>query len=203
MTRAIVINGAAGVGKDSFVEKAMHYLRSLGYTASNHSSVDQVKRAAVELGWDGVKDEVGRQFLSDLKDLSTRHYDGPLLYMTGLIEQFKYDFMFFHIREPLEIARFLEMHAGAVSVVVSRPGVQGFGNHADQNVANHPYDFIVNNRGSLAYLDEQARQFVVDLTGGVRVAAAPVVWAPAVGTIIRESLGRATSDGLIGELRGE
>ena len=87
MTRAIVINGAGGTGKDSFVLAAVRYLAELGYTASNYSSVDQVKAAALYLGWDGVKDEKGRQFLSDLKDLATRNYDGPMLYMADLDAQ--------------------------------------------------------------------------------------------------------------------
>lgn len=174
-TRAIVINGSGEAGKDSFVESAIRHLALLGYSASNHSSVDLVKEAAAVLGWDGAKNEKGRQFLSDLKDLSTSRYAGPMNYMSGLIKGLGHDFMFFHIREPQEIARFLEVNSGSLSLLVSRPGVQGFGNHADQNVAKHPYDFSIENAGTLADLDEKARVFVQELTGGILRAPRRVV----------------------------
>jgi len=151
-TLVVVINGAAGTGKDTFVEFVRAHLAQRGLVSSNHSSVGLVKEAALILGWDGEKDEQGRQFLSDLKDLSTNTYDGPMKYMTELITQLKHDVMFFHIREPLEIAKFLETHPGAISILVHRDGAQGFGNHADQNVKNHPYDYEIRNNAGLADL---------------------------------------------------
>jgi len=158
-TLAVVINGAGGTGKDTFVEMVREHLQGENLTSSNHSSVDQVKRAARILGWDEVKDERGRQFLSDLKDLSTQVFDGPMKFMSGLIAERNLDVMFFHIREPQEIAKFLEAHEGSISVLVSRDGVNVFGNHADKNVENHPYTTYVDNNGSLEDLDQYAAQF--------------------------------------------
>ena len=50
-----IINGSAGVGKDTFV-KYVKESYTLG-TIVNVSTIDDVKRAARILGWDGIKDE--------------------------------------------------------------------------------------------------------------------------------------------------
>lgn len=163
MTLAVVVNGGAGVGKDAFVDYCMEYLAHLGYSCSKHSSVDQVKAAAHLLGWDGVKDEAGRQFLSDVKDLSTRAYDGPMRYMLGLIEVMRQDVMFFHVREPREIAKFLAAVPRSVAVLVERPGVAQFGNHADANVWKFDYPHVVANDSTLDVLRLRAGRFIEGL----------------------------------------
>ena len=98
-----IINGAAGVGKDTFVEIAKHhFFIKTGLPTYNISSVDNVKAAAKILGWDGQKDEKGRKFLSDLKDLSSWNYEGPYKYMSDEVESKDKGFFFLHIREPME-----------------------------------------------------------------------------------------------------
>ena len=68
MKKVFIINGAAGVGKDTFVEIAKYKIFiKTGLPTYNISSVDNVKTAAKILGWDGEKDARGRKFLSDLK----------------------------------------------------------------------------------------------------------------------------------------
>lgn len=157
-TLAVVVNGAAGSGKDTFVEFVMGHLKRHGLSSSNHSSVGLVKEAALILGWDGVKDERGRQFLCDLKDYSTKMYDGPMKYMSGLIDRLQHDVMFFHIREPAEIARFLKSREMSCSVIVHRAGISRPGNHADQNIEDFPYTHEIFNHYSLAELKSAAAE---------------------------------------------
>lgn len=165
--RAVIINGKARAGKDSFVLMATKHLATLGLVAGNYSSVDRVKLAGKLLGWDGLKDGKGRQFLSDLKDLSSRLYDGPMIYMKNILQSDDRteDVIFFHVREPEEIARFLKDVPGSISVIIHREGLEEFGNHADLNVVNHVYDYEVQNNGSLEQVDEQALAFAQHLAG--------------------------------------
>ena len=165
--KVIAVNGSGGSGKDTFLDYVLTKLWASGFTASKHSSVDNVKEAAYYLGWDGVKDDKGRQFLSDLKDLSTREYNGPATYMVNVIKELNDDFMFFHIREPKEIARFLEGIGDSISILVNREGIELFGNHADKDVKDHPYDFEIDNNGTLEELETQAELFVKYLIEGV------------------------------------
>lgn len=164
--KIVAVNGSGGSGKDTFLDYVLTKLWAKGFTASKHSSVDNVKEAAYYLGWDGVKDHKGRQFLSDLKDISTREYDGPATYMINLVGELDNNFMFFHIREPEEISKFLEnFYPISMAILVNREGIELFGNHADTNVKNHPYDFQIDNNGTLEELETQAELFVNYLIG--------------------------------------
>lgn len=162
--KAIVVNGPGGSGKDTFLDYVLGKLWAKGFTASKHSSVDRVKEAAIALGWDGIKNDKGRQFLSDLKKLSTEVYDGPATYMVTLMNELDNDFMFFHIREPEEIARFLDGVENSIAIIVNRDGIELFGNNSDKNVKNHNYNFEVDNNGTLSELEEQAETFVTILS---------------------------------------
>ena len=66
--KIIVINGTGGAGKDTFVDvlKSKSYVKD--YFIYNYSTIDRIKTIAEQCGWDGKKDEKGRQLLSDLKD---------------------------------------------------------------------------------------------------------------------------------------
>lgn len=158
--RIVVINGGAGVGKDSFVAYCNTATLDL---VANVSSVDRVKTAATMLGWDGAKDEKGRQFLSDLKDLSTRTYEGPFKYLKQMVTTYGmqgHGYIFLHIREPKEIARFVAEVPGAETLLIRREGVETFDNHADSNVADYPYDHVIDNNGTLRDLETAARRFM-------------------------------------------
>ena len=159
MTVSVVVNGPPRAGKDTFVDMCMILLRDAGFTCSKHSSVDMVKKAAELLGWDGVKDERGRQFLSDIKDLSTVAYNGPFLYMLDVVATRQHDVMFFHIREPEEISEFVR-YTNGVKVIVERPGCPTFSNHADKRVRLMTYDFDVYNDKDLNKLSARAAAFV-------------------------------------------
>lgn len=176
MITVVVINGTATAGKDTFIDLFTEVCNEKGlYPVQRFSSVDEVKRFATILGWDGVKDDKGRRFLSDLKDALTLYNDLPFNYMKSKIEYFRrlnkidgdeYGFIFFHVREPKEVSRMAEEFK-AVTLLIEREGLQeSFSNHADKNVRDFPYDYVVRNNGTLSDLRENALKFFNYLTGG-------------------------------------
>ena len=150
MKQIFIINGPPRSGKDTFVDMCRSISdETNGPVFHNISSVDKVKQAAEILGWDGLKDEKGRKFLSDLKDLSTELYDGPLNYMKSKIEKYPFDIGFFHVREPSEIHKIVKLFPSAKTIFIQRE-TQNFNNHADKNVEMYDYDFYIDNTSSLA-----------------------------------------------------
>jgi hypothetical protein len=161
MKKAFVINGSNGTGKDTFVNMVSDYVGKKNIEVFNISSVDRVKFAAIALGWNEVKDDKGRKFLSDLKDISTVAYDGPLNYMRDRFEGGSNGVYFFHIREPQEIAKFVKA-VGARTIAIYRKGSEAATNHADQEAYNYEYDLAINNSGSLEDLMLQVKFFCED-----------------------------------------
>ncbi len=162
--KRVVINGFPRSGKDTFVQFCNDVTPS-NILIPMISSVASVKQAALLLGWDGEKDAKGRNFLSNLKDMSTDNYDGPMKSMIRMLEHFKErsDVIgFFAIREPAEIAKFKLQFPKCVTVFIVRPGKDDSlpGNHADNNVQDYDYDYVVDNNGSLENLMNEAKIFI-------------------------------------------
>lgn len=152
----VVINGSGGSGKDTFVSFVSKYAKVL-----NFSSIDKVKELAKFAGWDGIKDEKSRKFLSDLKSLTTKFNDMSFNSIRESIKDFNsssYEIMFIHIREPEEIKRVVDAYA-AKSLLVRRNDIEKItSNISDASVENYNYDFIIENT-SLEKLEEDARLF--------------------------------------------
>ena len=167
--KIIVINGRPRSGKDTFVEFCQkHCLWCL-----NVSTVDFVKTIATQCGWDGIKTPENRKFLSDLKDLLTEWGDIPFKKVGEAIVAFGsemkvYDFnpdkdgiVFIHCREPKEIDRF-KKELGAQSLLMLRGEVdeEETSNHADEEVFNYNYDYVISNEGTLLDLEDAAVHFL-------------------------------------------
>lgn len=156
-----IINGSAGVGKDTFVSLCNELVPVL-----NHSSIDKVKEIAREIGWNGIKDEKSRKFLSDLKLLTTMFNDMPFKDLVSTVDSFKQKdlqnkALFLHIREPEEIER-AKVAFGAKTVLVMRDSIkQVTSNMADANVYNYAYDFTIYNNGTLDDLRKEAKGFLI------------------------------------------
>ncbi len=147
-----IVNGFPQSGKDTFVDSCISILKFSKIPTMKLSSIDIVKNAALMLGWDGIKDNKGRKFLSDLKDLSTINYNGPFEYMKKIIINnaniIKVFFIF--IREPQEIEKFIEQIESSKTVLVIRNFKSlNFNNHADSNVLNINYDYTIKNNGTI------------------------------------------------------
>ena len=162
-----IINGRPRSGKDSFVNFCLEELGAFGKLIS---TVDFVKKIAIKCGWDGTKDSKNRKFLSDLKDLLTNWGDIPYTKTLQEIKLFYYDLEYYDIedsgvvfimsREPEEISRF-EKELGAKSILIRRNAVEfnEQSNHADSEVLNHKYHYIIDNNDTLEELKIKAQEF--------------------------------------------
>lgn len=166
-----IINGRPRSGKDTFVNFCLEELGAFGKLIS---TVDFVKEIAARCGWDKTKTPKNRKFLSDLKDLLTNWGDVPYKKTLQEIDIFKFDLdywdvsdkgvVFIMCREPKEIERF-ERELNAKSVLIQRASVEfeQQSNHADSEVLNHKYDYIIENNGTVDELKEKAKEFLKKL----------------------------------------
>ena len=139
---------------------------------------DQIKAIASQLGWNGAKDSKSRQFLSDLKDLSTNYNDGPFLYILGQILKDQ-NILFVHIREIEEIEKLKnwvqDMNANRSvndpqilsfkSIKLVRPFVKSLSNNTGDlgSQKDYAYDEFIMNDGTLEELRLKAIRFVSDV----------------------------------------
>ena len=72
--------------------------------------------------------------------------------------------VFIMCREPKESERF-ERELNAKSVLIQRASVEfeQQSNHADSEVLNHKYDYIIENNGTVDELKEKAKGFLKNL----------------------------------------
>ena len=151
----VVINGAGGVGKDTMCAFA-----AKEYKVRNVSSVDPIKEIARMAGWDGDKSDKSRKMLSDLKMLFTQYNDLCLRYIKEQYQQFLQgdeQVMFVHIREPEEIARFVETapeHIRTLLIRNSSKEQHVYSNVSDDNVEQYSYDGVYDNCLALEETEE-------------------------------------------------
>ena len=162
--QVIAINGSGGCGKDSFVRQ---FAMANEGGVVNCSTIDPIKQLALQIGWDGNKDERSRKFLSDLKDLLTEFNDLSFNYVGRVIEEYKdSDYLFVHCREPQEIDKMVKAY-GAKSILITAdtrvPIIES--NHADRLVKEYDYDYIVTNVETLQELNEKAIEILNKLNG--------------------------------------
>lgn len=159
MKKVFVLNGVGTSGKGTFVEFVSKYMATHKY-----SIVDLPKEAAKLLGWDGGKTERDRRFLSDIMDLSSSYNDCPFRDVTSVVKDFKSDLignevLIIDMRDPIDISRAVK-DFGAETIFIDNPYVKKIvTNHADANVANFDYDYIIKNDGTLKQLDLVAKAF--------------------------------------------
>ena len=154
----VIINGSAGVGKDTFVSLVSKYVPTM-----NYSSIDRIKEIAKECGWNGKKTEKDRKFLSDLKILCSKYNDLPMLSMRKTVQKFydsKNELLFLHIREPIEISNAVILF-NAKTLLIKRNSVKHIiTNEADAGVFNYNYNYVIENNGTKEELDNKAKEFV-------------------------------------------
>lgn len=156
----IVINGIGGVGKDTVCDIIRKH-----YDAMNISSIDPIKKIALENGWNGEKDEKTRKFLADLKQLFIHFNDLPQKYLMNKYQEFMQsgkEVLFVHIREPEEIAKFKSNVGGNCVTLLVRGREElrkAWNNAADDAVEQYVYDFVYENVKDLESLEEDFLQF--------------------------------------------
>ena len=178
MKKIFITNGSAGNGKDTFAEFLSKYISVFKY-----SSIDLVKEMFEFVGISkDNKTEKKRKLWSDGKDMLTQYDDIPFKDIASIVADFKNnkietEILLIDIREPEEIARAVETF-GAETILIDNPNVRKIeSNHADANVNNYDYDYIIENDGSLWQLDMMAKFFVREIIcwNEVRKGDRPIV----------------------------
>ena len=161
----IIINGTGGVGKDTICTMV-----SLHYKTVNISSIDPIKKIALEVGWKGEKNEKGRKLLSDLKTICTAYNDLSFNYIKSCYECFlqdKNEVMFVHIREPIEIQRFKTViRTRVVTLLIKGKNRVLYGNKSDDEVENYTYDYVYYNTKPLDELENDFLNYFNNILGG-------------------------------------
>lgn len=170
MKKVYVTNGSAENGKDSFADFVGKYISTYKY-----SSIDLVKEMFEVVGVSKKeKTEKKRRLWSDGKDLLTEYDDIPFKDVTSIVTDFKNnkieaEVLLIDIREPEEIARAVETF-GAETILVRNPNaIKIESNHADRDVENYEYDYIIENDGTLEQLERVAKLFVCDVICGEHI----------------------------------
>ena len=159
----LVINGAGGVGKDTLCDLAEKHFK-----VRNISTITPIKELARMCGWDGSKDDRSRKFLADMKQLTVAYNDFPTNWALNVFRQFMEndeEILFVHIREPEEIAKFINATGGFAKALLVRGGERmkksHYGNAADDCVENYKYEYYFLNDKSL---DEAEAAFKILLS---------------------------------------
>ena len=156
MNKFIIINGSAGVGKDEVVKQCSIIKKNV----FSLSTVDFVKQIAVLCGWNKEKNEKSRKFLSDLKDAMTNYDDIPTKKILERVKSLDNYVIFIHCREPDEVEKLRNL-LDATTLLVKNKNVEKIEtNHADREVENYDYDYIINNDGSIGDLIEECKEFL-------------------------------------------
>lgn len=168
--KIICINGQGGAGKDTFVD----FCATNRARVRNFSMVDCIKRIASVAGWEGAKELKDRKFLSDLKDLIADYNDLPFVDVLAEIEMAKHNhrwwesetdlkkelICFVHSRETKDIQRWREQY-GAKALLIRRTSIEKeYGNHADDQVFELEYDYVIFNDKDLSSLEREAQTFM-------------------------------------------
>ena len=143
MKKVYITSGVGRSGKDTFTSLLNKYIPTHKY-----SIVDLPKEAAKILGWDGGKTEKDRRFLSDIMDLSTEYNDAPFRDVMSVVADFynnliEDEVLVIDMRDPRDIARAVKTF-GAETILIRNPNVKKIeSNHADRDVENYDYDYII------------------------------------------------------------
>lgn len=172
--KVIIINGSGGSGKDTVVELVKTYLYN-DYMIENISTIDEVKKIARLMGWNGKKEDKDRTFLSNLKRI-WKEYNSKNLDLIfskiscwGTDEQYcPLDYIvFIHSREPEEIEeiknKLLKKNYLVKTLLVRRNNIENFSNSSDKNVENYNYDFILENNEGLEELNKKCESFAKEI----------------------------------------
>ena len=167
MKKIIIINGKPGEGKDLFASFLKEAFDENRIEAIIYSSVDQVKRAANILGWNGTKTPENRDALSKLKDLSSSCWNGPFKDMDHIARGIKEDqALILMIREPAEIEKFVFAWPNTKTILIQRDIYDASNNHADLCVEDYRYDMYIENNSIEYDLLASAKLFVENYLEG-------------------------------------
>ena len=175
----LIINGAPRSGKDTFIntltwENSGKVIRC--------SSIDWIKQQALNLGWDGIKDAKGRQFLSDLKNACINYADIPFKKITEVLfsacnryaQEAGTVYFCTCVREPEEISKIVrwcnENKIPCHPVLIRRKKAEqkaldeGFISSGDTHFLAYFYTQILWNDGSFEDFIKETKQLMIRIS---------------------------------------
>ncbi len=171
----LIINGAPRSGKDTFINTLT--MENPGKVI-RYSSIDWIKQQALNLGWDGIKDDKGRQFLSDLKNACIKYADIPFVKIIERIlfscNRYSWEagtvYFCTCVREPEEIHKIKiwcdENKIPCHTILVRRKKAEqkaldeGFISSGDIQFLNYPYAHTIYNEGSVEEFTNETKQLM-------------------------------------------
>lgn len=165
--KVFVVNGLPTSGKTTFEQIIQEEANKENKSVYITSIIDIVKICAKNMGWEGAKTSRDRKFLSDLKDALEDWQDIPFNSIKAdynMAKEINTDLLFIDAREPKDIER-IKKEFNAKSILVHRDEVinQSLSNHADSNVYETAYDYIIYNNADLNNLRESAIIFLEEV----------------------------------------
>ena len=160
--QVIIINGHPGSGKTTVSKMIAEQEKTM-----IRSSIDFVKEIAVKFfGWDGLKREEDRKFLSNMKQFLNEYTDLIERDLRCAYDNFmKSDsrFLLIDIREVNEIEKYKKMF-NAVTVFIDNPRVKKITtNPSDKQVEETVYDYTIKNHYCLDFLKMEVNRFIKEL----------------------------------------
>ena len=149
----LFVNGPAETGKDTFIKYLSEMLKQRDYRVLPIFPIEKVKKAAKLLGWDGTKDELGRQFIVDLNKAwidSGKRYE----YITNKIGEYDHftetnTIAIIQIREPMGIIEITNWcHTNGIinqKVHIESGKAKKYSNDADMGTKGCQYDYYLKN----------------------------------------------------------
>lgn len=177
MIKVVIINGLATVGKSTFCKDCEVFCNdnTLDTVAYELSTVDFVKKIAKEIGWNGVKDERGRQFLHELKMAMTRYDDIPNKKVVERMQEIidhnpTFNHIFFiNARESKDIKALRSYiqtnYMWDVKTLLLKNDNMPVKEVPElvEDIFNLDYDYTIYNTGSLNELYKKAGDFILNL----------------------------------------
>lgn len=153
----IIINGKAGVGKDTIIDEYSKI--NTQKKILNYSSIDYFKDIAKEqFKWNEIKDEKGRKLLSSLKSIAIEYNNLPFILTKNTIDEFintkqnNTKILFIHVRESDEILNIVtylkEKNINYLSLFIDTDRkITKYNNKSDESVkySNKLYTNIIKN----------------------------------------------------------
>lgn len=163
MKKVYVINGIAGVGKDTFVILCRDLLKGL-FNVATYSSVDEVKQYLKEKeDWDGItKDAYWRIRMYEVKKKMIEDNNRPTRYLVESADNTPDNsIIFFHIRELEEIEKLLKLYPSAKTIHIIRNNVEVINTPVDAEPIKFAYDFTIDNSSTLEDFNLKAKDFLL------------------------------------------
>lgn len=167
--KEFVINGPAESGKDTFIKLFAEKYGNNPHTVFNYSSIDPFRGVPYNFGWDGEKSEDYRSCLHYLKKAASFIDNYPIRHLHEMRNQHSKDtdVIFYHIREPEEIEKFIDsLEFPPTTILVTRNSDYIPDNPGDRKVWDFSYDYIVENTGSLEELEASVDVIYKECFGG-------------------------------------